>query len=247
MNSKITKNQKSRDGKITVKHFINVNLKEAKAKYAHFDEEGKYTDMTPPFHPLYVKITFQRATTQMKSLIGLDFTSVEEAQFHCRALLEMEEAMISDVIQREYKKSGNRFSLKGLGEKCKPYALPLEDFLAEELLINTYNKAIASTGSPYAPLLTWQPGTTSGLIYFSAAEKLLGKLPELNKLKDHFKMLALFEAICAKSKLGSVKLVQWIYGDARDLFREKAEKAGFKAGEVFGLVNAIDDLIRKRT
>ncbi len=236
----------NRMGKITVKHFINKTLKEAKKDYIIMDEKGNHIDTTPPFYPLYVKITFQRATTQLRSLINLDFTSVEEAVYYgCGDLMEMESIMINDIVVKEFKKLGSKFSLRGINEKCKPYSFRLDEFFSDALLIKAYNNVVIRSRSPYMRLLIWKSNKIPASVYYDAASKLLGEVPELFQLNEKFIIFGLFEKAISKSKIGKTQVIEWLYGDAKERFSQKALESGLSFNEVVKVVTAIDEQIKK--
>lgn len=245
MNVKAPNNRSKPLSKITVKHFININLKDSKAKYASFDDKGKYHDMTPPFHPLYVKITFQRATTQMKSLIGLDFTSVEEAEFKCGWLMDVESKMISDVIRREYEIHGDKFNLKGINEKCRPFSNRLYDYFAKSYLTFEFNKFILHSRSPYMRMLFLKENDSPGIVYYDAAIKLLGESQALLQFRDKFILFDQFENVIKKGKIAHIKVIQWVYDDAREQFSQAALSCGLTFKQVVNIVTAIDEQVMK--
>ncbi|MEI6766784.1 MAG: hypothetical protein WCM76_14230 [Bacteroidota bacterium] len=238
---RIDKNQMS---KITVKYFINFNLKESSDNGDNADGISN-NNISGPLHPLYIKITFKRATTQLKSLINADFTSVEHAAYHCEGLMEMEAAMISDVISREYQRLGEKFSLKGIAEKCKPYSQGLAEYFLTNFLITDYNKAIGQSKSKYIPLLCWKANDAEPSIYFDAAVKLLGEIPELVILKERFDLYELFETVMRENHLTNKQVVEWAYGDAKDVFSQKALSSKIKINHVAKIIAAIDEQVKR--
>jgi len=232
-------------GKITAKHFINKTLKVPTYKNEIIDSNGKSVDITPPFHPLYIKITFQRTTTQMKSLLNLDFTSVEEAEFRCGDWLDMEKKMINDIIKSEFKKNGDKFILKGIPDKCKPFGQPLKDFFPGMLLVDIYNTMVLNSKSSYLELLEWKSSTIPAMVYYEAALKLLGELPQLIALKEKFDLCDHFEKAISNNNTGILKVLEWKYGDAKEQFSQKALSAGLSFNQLVGIVTNIDELIDK--
>lgn len=203
-------------GKITVKHFINRNLKETKREYAFWDEDGKYADMTPPFHPLYVKITFRRTTTQLKSYIGLNFTSIDEAIHHSEIYLNHEAEMIHDVIARNYLKDKDHFSLKGLADLCAPYTKPIDKFIADSIW-SEYNAIITASRSDFSSLLLrGTDSSTPSDIVFKAALKLLDDPSDILRLKEKFEILTIMDKL--NRHIGSslqYRVIEWVYGDLK--------------------------------
>lgn len=86
-------------GKITIKHFFNKQIKN---------------------FPLYVKITFQRKSTQMKSLCEFKFENSVIVYTYHLPFLKAERELILYTILNEYRK-GDKFSLKGIPDKVYPF------------------------------------------------------------------------------------------------------------------------------
>ena len=68
--------------KITVKHFLNTDLKPGENQDLKYSDISHNSDLIhysprPPSYPLYIKITFMRKTTQLKSFIGNYFRSLD--------------------------------------------------------------------------------------------------------------------------------------------------------------------------
>lgn len=232
--------------KITVKHFVNSSLKESKKfmeNHTFSDENGKKHSMPPPFYPLYIKITFQRATTQMKSLFDVNFVSIKDAEFKAGDYLAIERELITDVITKDYKKYGKNFSLKGIPDKCKPYSQGIKEFFLNKVIMVDFNNYIASTTSPYKNILSWHSADEPASVYYNAAVKLLGEKPELKKLKDKFDMCSQFQQITEKKGIDKTQLFIWKFGDAKEKFRLYAIKSGLTNKYANTIINTMDDLI----
>jgi hypothetical protein len=58
-------------GKITVKHYLNVNKKEEQSKPSYiFTEKGFIPDLENIYYPVYLQITVNRKTTKLRSFTG---------------------------------------------------------------------------------------------------------------------------------------------------------------------------------
>ncbi len=216
-------------GKITIKHFINRNLKETKRKYAFWDEDGNYEDMTPPFHPLYVKVTFRRTTTQLKSFIGIDFISIDDAMHFGEIYLEHEAEMIHDVIARNYLKDKDHFSLKGLADLCAPYTKPIDKFITDSIW-SEYNAIITTSRSHFSSLLLRKSDSkTPSDIFFKAALKLLDDPSDILRLKEKFEILSILVKL--NKHIGSAlqyRVIEWVYGDLKPQFPSLLKEWGLE-------------------
>lgn len=232
--------------KITVKHFINTSLKGSKEfmeKYTFSDDQGKKIKMEPLFYPLYVKITFQRATTQMKSLYELDFTSIGEAEFKLGELLSIETEMITDVITGEYKRLGSKFLLKGIPDKCRIYSRSIKDLFLKRMLMDEYNALITKSDSKYKPLLIWSSLDIPAEVYYDAAIKLLDEKSQIHKLKNKFELCSQFHRISEKNNLGNSMLLEWKYGAKKEKFHYDALKFGLTNKQINMIINSLDEFI----
>jgi len=236
----------NKDSKITVKHFINTSLKESKKfmkKHTFSDENGKKHSMPPPFYPLYIKITFQRATTQMKSLYDIDFTSTEEAEDKVGDYLSIERKLITDVIKAEYQKMGNKFLLKGIPDKCRVYSQSIKELFLKKMLMDEYNTLITKSDSKYKPLLIWSSIDIPADVYYDAAIKLLGENSQVQKLKSKFELCSQFQKISEKNNLGDSMLFVWKYGGKKEKFLNTGLKCGLTNKQINTIINSLDDFI----
>lgn len=236
----------NKTSKITVKHFINTGLKglnEVIDKYSFFENTSYKDVMPPPFYPLYIKITFQRATTQMKSLYDIEFVTIEEAEYKAGYFLDIERKFIADVIRNEYKKQGSNFILKGIPDKCKPYSQPIKEFFLNRVIREEYNTLLKKTESPYKQLLRWDSVETSPDIYYSAAIKLLNENQQLKSLKQKFDICSTFHEITEKNGTDKTALFLWTYGYTKEKFHNDAHRSGINKKQIGVIIKTMDDLI----
>lgn len=112
----------ARKKKINFRYYLNRKLK---ARLANGEEQ----------YPLYLRITFNRKQTEMKvSLHGDDeiyWTDKELEQFdYCRAhggainlekIILQQEAVLEDIIRKEYEQKGDDFHLRGMNDRLHRY------------------------------------------------------------------------------------------------------------------------------
>jgi len=153
--------------------------------------------------------------------------------------------MINDIIIKESKKLGDKFLLKGIPDKCKPYGQQIKVFFPGMFLIDVYNKRVLDLNSPFSELLIWNSSTIPALIYYEAALKLLGELPQLFELKEKFDLCSYFERAISNNDIGMLKILEWKYGDAKEQFSQKALSAGLTLNQVVRLATTMDELIDK--
>jgi len=232
--------------KITVKHFLNTALGSPQDIVGIYDEKG-ILQKFPPLHPLYIKIIFMRKTTQMKSIVGAykDYETIEEVYKDLGDQLTSEIRMIEDIITNEYKKLGDKFELKGIGNKCSKYQQDLNDLLFEQYLWLDFFKIISKTNSEYKRLLLNRAPKNPVITHYNAALKLLDNSEELLKLKEQFENYTIMEKCFIKkdNTKHQVSLFDWVYGKDRDGFSYTALKNGISFNKVTQLVGVIDTVI----
>lgn len=230
--------------KITVKHFVNESLKGDESSIVELDGNGNEIPSQPKY-PLYVKVTFMRATTQLKSIVWDDYTSVDEAHQKQSVLMEIEKQIIRDVITKEYFRVGDMFSLKGLSEKCKPYTSKLFEYFSGKLVVNDFVKAILKSRSPFMRMLTYRWPNLSFTIYYEAALKLIGEIPELTLLKERVHVLELYEKSIRSREIRNIKVYEWVYGDAKERISRSALDAKLSFNNMLQLIEAIDTQLKE--
>jgi hypothetical protein len=105
-----------KEKKITVKPFLNKNI----------SQDGET-------FPLYFQITFQRKNTQIKSHFNKSYENLDEALKKEKESIKFEQEMFQRVVDFEYKRHGNEFSLKKLKDKYEAYLVPLPTVISLRL------------------------------------------------------------------------------------------------------------------
>ena len=148
-------NRMKKRSKITVKFFLNKNL-------AARGEKGK------ALYPLYILVTYQRKSTQLKSHFGGYMEDIEFLNTHHRGLVEFEAKTLQKVIEYEADKYGDKFTLAGIGERYHQYATPINNAL-ERYLKEMLEKEMKATLEPMAIVPDYKnPLISSGLLYLAA-------------------------------------------------------------------------------
>jgi len=241
MKQNITGSKDGNMGKITVKHFINKSLNKT-ASSAIIKVNGKEIEY-PPSYPLYIKITFMRMTTQIKSIVYGNFATTEDAFNKHSSLMKMESHLITDIITSEYRRAGDKFKLKGIAEKVKPYNNELYDFFPEKCFVNEYEKVILKSRSIYMRVLLSGFYKISPGNYFEAAMKLLDSPKELAELNTKLEIVKKFRKVIKRSARHEILLIDWVYGKGKEEFTQKALSAGMSFSEIVTLVAEIDKQI----
>jgi hypothetical protein len=231
--------------KITVKHFLNPRVTPSAYILGGLNEEGVHDENLIP-HPLYVKVTFKRASTEIRSILRKEFCSLFEIKKEDRDKMELETRMIQDIISREYKKLGDKFSLKGIKKKSEYYEKDLIEYFTNEFLWNDYQNLIKKSRSEFSRLLLTRDPSVPASIYFKAALKLIPEDKRIEKFQGQFEVLEQINGIFRKMKgPETIIIASWKYGKSRDQFASIGLQMGLGFAKVQKLTNLIDTLIEK--
>jgi hypothetical protein len=231
--------------KITVKHFLNPRVIPTDYILGGLNEEGVQDDDLVP-HPLYVKVTFKRNSTEIRSILRKDFYSLFEIKREDKDLMEVETRMIEDIIAKEYKKHGDKFSLKGIKKKSEFYEKELIEHFSNDFLWNDYQKLIVKSRSEFSRLLLNRDPSVSASIYFKAAMKLIPGDKGLEKFQGQFEVLEQINGIFRKMKgHGMIIIASWKYGKVKDQFASIGLQMGLGFAKVQKLTALIDTVIEK--
>lgn len=225
--------------KITIKHFVNTTLRSKGVDI--FNHNGEPVT-TKPLYPLYVKITFQRKTTQVKSIIDGYFNSVEEAQIKHGNLMKMEVDMIEHLILVDFAKDKERFDLKGIVKKIAIYEQNILETVFDKMVWNDFKREILKTRSDFMRLLLERNFKISPLIYYKAAIQLLDDSEAIVNLKSNFDDYLLLENLKLINTNELKTFTNWVFGDLKNKFSIKLLEKGVSFQDVARLVNEIDNV-----
>lgn len=231
--------------KITVKHFLNPRVIPSDYILGGLNEEGVQDDNLIP-HPLYVKVTFKRNSTEIRSILRKDFYSLFEIKREDKDLMEVESRMIEDVISKDYKKLGDKFSLKGIKKRSEYYEKDLIEHFSNEFLWNDYQKLIVKSRSEFARLLLNRDPSVPISTYLKAAMMLIPEDKGLGKFQSQFDVLEQINSIFRKLKgHGLIIIASWKYGKTKDHFASIGLQMGLGFAKVQKLTALIDSVIEK--
>jgi len=231
--------------KITVKHFLNLSLP-TKSDIVGSYINGKLIN-EPTSYPLYVKITFQRKTTQIKSTIDKSFQNIEEAYRKHENEIKNEALLIESMISKSFKEKGESFTLAGIHKICKDYRTITMADVINDYVLNDFDTIIDSTGYEYAAIFQVRLNIPS-IEYYKLALLHFGKLPNLLQLQSKFELLDTFETLAKKHKFSitSIKLVDWKYGNSKHILFELTKRNKISQKVTNHFFEIIDTYIQKR-
>lgn len=230
--------------KITVKYFINTRVIPSDYIVGGLNEQGIYDETLIP-HPLYIKVTFQRNSTELRSIVHRDYCSLTEISRKDRDLMEIETKMIEETIRNEFKRLGDKFTIKGLRSKSEFYERDLIEFFSDTFLWSDYKAEVLKSKSEFARLLlTWNPQVKAST-YYKAALKLLPEVAGITGLKDKFSMYEQIVNIFRKMKDDTILIASWKFGKMKEKFVIIGLKAGLSFENIQKMTSTIDSVLEK--
>lgn len=230
--------------KITVKYFINTRVIPSDYIVGGLNEQGVYDETLIP-HPLYIKVTFQRNSTELRSIVHKDYCSLKEITKKDHDLMDIETKMIEETIRKEFKRLGHKFTIKGIRSKSEFYESDLVAFFSDTFLWPDFKAEVLKSKSEYARLLlTWNPQVQAST-YYKAALKLLTDVSGITELKDKFSIYEQIFSIFRKMKNETMLIASWKFGKMKEKFVIVGLKAGLSFENVQKLTSTIDSVLEK--
>lgn len=96
------------DKKVSTKYYLNTNLK------PHIDEEGR------ELYPIYVRVTFNRNNTQFR-IHKKGIVIERQSDLDSHPWIQSMDKLIVNIVEFEYGKMGEGYTLKGLNKRLKVY------------------------------------------------------------------------------------------------------------------------------
>ncbi len=220
--------------KITVKHFLNKNLPVTQGETILF--------------PVYIKITFQRKSTEIKSTIHkLYADSLENYRLFNDIDFVNEAVMIQHFVTKGYQEFGDKFTLRGIASLCRNYNEKRIKDLFNGIVFNEFDDYLCTKRPKFWLLLGNRIPSVDSYTYYEAALKLLDNDPFIVKLKDKFEILRDIESVefPGFGQLQEQRLPFWQFGTAKGMFEIEAESKRFSKQRISRIIESIDFEIQK--
>jgi len=220
--------------KITVKHFLNKNLPVTQGETILF--------------PVYIKITFQRKSTEIKSTIHkLYADSLENYRLFNDIDFVNEAVMIQHFVTKGYQEFGDKFTLRGIASLCRNYNEKRIKDLFKSIVFDEFDNYVNLQKSKFSMILSNRIPSVSSYTYYEASLKLLDNDLNIVKLKDKFQLIKDIESIefAGFGKLQEQRLPFWQFGTAKEMFELEAKSKRFSKQRISQIIDAIDFEIKK--
>lgn len=220
--------------KITVKHFLNKNLPVKQGDTILF--------------PVYIKITFQRKSTEIKSTIHkLYADSLDNYRLFNDIDFVNEAVMIQHFVTKGYQELGDKFTLRGIASLCRNYNEKRVKDLFINIVFDEFDNYVTIQKSKFSMILCNRIPSVSSYTYYEAALKLLDNDLNIVKLKDKFQIIKDIESIefAGFGKLQEQRLPFWQFGTAKEMFELEAQNKRFSKQRISQIIEAIDFEIKK--
>lgn len=220
--------------KITVKHFLNKNLPVSQGDKL--------------LYPVYIKITFQRKSTEIKSTIHkLYADSLENYHLFNDLDFVYESFMIKHFVTKGYQELGDKFTLRGIASLCRNYNEKRIKDLFNGIVFNEFDDYLCTNRPKFWLMLGNRIPSVDSFTYFEAALKLLDNDPFIVKLKDKFEILRDIESVefPGFGQLQEQRLPFWQFGTAKQMFVIEAQTLGYSQERIQKIISVIDFEIQK--
>jgi len=219
--------------KINVRHFLNRNL------------PTKVGDKV--LYPTYVKITFQRKSTEIKSTINKSFESENDSEFCFSPTLAYESKMIQHFVEKGFRTLGDKFSLRGIAEICRKYHDKRIKDLFESFVTNDFNLSIFDIDNNLGRVIIWRNQNLPLSLYYDAAIKLFDNHKDIVKYKSQFEIIRDIESIifAGFGELLEQRIIFWQFGTTKDMFLLEAKVKGLSEQRINSVISMIDSELYK--
>ena len=217
-------------GKIGVKHIL--------IKYA-----TKKANKKEPGSPVYVKVTFNRKSTQFLSVVKEKFINIDDANKKYAKLFDYETKLIKDIVKKRASRYEDIFNIAGIGEEVKIFDNFIYGFI-EDNLYDHLNFLVNNSDSPYKNLVIIAKKEINPSTFFEAHRKLFGSETFQNYLINYFENADnVFKLIQKSNEIKNIHLLDWLYGDGKNILRINAKATELKNIDVDSIVQFIDNLL----
>jgi hypothetical protein len=217
--------------KISVKHFLNKNIT-VSTRNGNFQK-----------YPVYIKVTFQRKSTEIKSIIFNSFMNDYEFKTTPKESFKKEAAMIEFFVKKGYSEQGDDFTLKGISDTCKEYKKILIRDIYKLYVLNDFDKYLEQITDPFSLVVKLRHEYVPTTLYFMSAIKLLSDKNGVLQFEHQFNIVKLIDFIKIPnySHLSIIDIFNWQYGDVKRAFIKEAKSVyKLNENEISEIISVID-------
>ncbi len=221
--------------KITIKFFLNNNLKEMVVQ-----GERHY--------PLYAQITYDRKNTQIKCNYGGFYKDLHQTRESAPNLLNFEESIFRRSVEFELNKWGDEFKLKGLGKIYENYSLSIHALFNSYLKLSLKRFLQNAEPAKYLEVLHLEKSNIDFFTVHEVCQKVFDNLSSIitNEFKEEIKIYQmysdLYRPFLEKDTHEFPVVIDWLDG-SHERFLEKQLMKHYAADEA--LLDSVKDLIQK--
>lgn len=202
--------------KITVKFFLNENLKAIKK------DDGEY-------FPLYTQITYDRKNTQIKCAYGWFYKTLNQVREEEPYLLPFEEKVLKRSVKYELSVRGDEFRLKGLGRKYENYCLSIHALFNSYLKIRFKEILRKAQPKKFLDVLNLDKSKIDFFTIYEASNRLFDNMKAI--MVDEFQQemevyrvyVDLYKDALKDNKYGFPVLIDWLEGSHQKDLHEKLQ------------------------
>lgn len=241
-------------GKITVKHYLNVDKKEEQSKPSYiFTEKGFIPDIEDICYPVYLQITVNRKTTKLRSFTG-NLLSKEDFELYLKGdekniysiipsyLLKTELEDVTNALDYFYNvkdSDQNKYPIKNAADF---YMLDIDGYKVKrkfnnETIFSIDNKEYNIL---FDEIIKADVNPVFLTDFFKEQLKYeLYSLFENEFTKDVFTAYELFFRLMPKDKSGKIigKMINWYHGNLRETYKSLLKKNKFDVNRYFSALD----------
>lgn len=220
--------------KINVRHFLNKNL-------------PVVLDNNEKAYPLYVKITFKRKSTEIKSSLNLYVKESESDRIDSITDTVYEQYMITHFVTLGYETLGEKFNLRGIANICRSYSGKLIADLMNTYVMNEFDDYFTQSDSEFKTIFINRNSQTNLSTYYQAAIVLFPNNEQLLQMKYKFDIVREIElfTIQGLGKLIEQRVVSWHFGLTKELFVVNAQGLQMPKERIDKIISIIETELLK--
>ena len=220
--------------KINVRHFLNRNL-------------PFILDNNETAYPLYVKITFKRKSTEIKSSLNIYVKESESDHIDRINDAVYEQHMITHFVTIGYENLGEKFNLRGIANICRSYSGKVISDLMNSFVMNEFDEFFKQSNSEFNSIFINRNNDTNFSTYYQAAIVLFPNNEKLLQMKHKFEIVRDIELLTIEGlgKLREQRIVSWHFGLTKELFMINAQASNMAKERIDEIIFIIETELLK--
>ena len=230
--------------KINVRHIL---IESKSSKEIEFEDANGNKAPHKTLYRLYVKITYNRKTTQFKSMITASYSSMEDFISIHNKMMESELKLVRFVMEKRISAKGEDTDPKGIGAVISEYDKDLINVIQDNVVDNI-TKAVLSSSSEFSNLVIFHREGNCILTVLKAYIILLNKPESLVRLIPEVELLDKITKFLERRKDSkkSIHLLDWLYGDMKENIKKEMKINGVPESDIDQVIKQVNIELRSK-